>query len=258
MAGENKNPIFGIKTKAFYEKKWFLEFISAGPPAVAALVAAVKTSGEQGIPTWVAIAALLGFSWLLLTSIAKVMLAARQDAAEDDLRNHDGLRAALHVLHSTVSKAGGLESEEKDRCLRVTFHRVVPPLDNCDHIEQIVPYVGGGGNGSGRKFHIRSGITGRAIRDNAPYVMDRESDSFDEYKKQLITDWGYTEADARGFTSDRFSLMAIPVTSKGGQAVLGVIYLDCSKKKFFSSEIVKEAVLSGCVGVARYTGERYA
>lgn len=257
MAGANGNPIHGIKRKGFYERKWFLELLGAGPPAFAALVAAIKAYGDGSLPPWVFIGAVVALIWLCISSLIKVVVGRMQDQSEDDMRSHDGLRAALHVLHATVAKAGGLANEEKDECLRVTFHRVVPPLDSCDHIEQIVPYIGGTGNGMGRRFHIRSGVTGRAIRDKKPYLMDRESDSFDEYKAQLIADWGYTEADAKSFTSDRFSLMAVPVRSTGGQLVLGVVYLDCSRKNFFATEAVKEAVLSGCLGVTRYTGERY-
>lgn len=257
MTGKTKNPIFGIKRKRIYEKKWFIELLGAGPPAIAALVAAYKAYEDAALPAWVFGGALLAFIWLAIAAVVKILVAKTQDESDDEQRSHDGIRGALHVLHSAVAKAGGLSDEEKDRCLRVTFHRAVPPLDVCDDIEQIVSYVGGKANGVGRRFRVRSGITGRAIRDNAAYTMDRQSDSFDEYQRQLISDWGYTDADAKMFTSDRFSLMAVPVTSLGGQSVLGVVYLDCSRKNFFAQEAVQGVVLSCCAGVVRYTGERY-
>lgn len=257
MAGANGNPIHGIKRKGFYERKWFSELLSAGPPAIGACVASFKAYHEVSLPPWVFWGAVISFVWLFIASVVKVAVGVKQDKADDEARSHDGLRGALHVLHASVAKAGGLSNEEKDQCLRVTFHRVVPPLDDCDDIEQITPYVGGSWNGAGRKFRIRSGITGKAIRDNAVFTMDRQSESFEDYKRQLISDWGYTEADARTFTSDRFSLMAVPVTSTGGHAVLGVVYLDCRNKNFFASEAVQSAVLNGCAGIVRYTGERY-
>lgn len=255
MNKKSKNPIHGIKKRRFWERKWFLETVSAGPPFLAAAVAAVK-AGTEGLG-WIFVLAIASCAWLVVVGVVKVVHARRQDAAEDEARNHDGLLAALHVLHAAVAHAGKLDPEEKDRCLRVTFHRVVPPLDNSDKIEQIVPYVGGKHDGAGRTFHIRTGITGKAIRENSILIMDRQSDSFEDYQKQLISDWGYTPADAEKFTRDRFALMAVPVMDKAGHDVLGVVYLDCCNKNFFASEAVKSAVLSCCAGITSYTGERY-
>lgn len=255
MGKKLKNPIHGLKHKCFFERKWFSETVAAAPPFVAAAIAAFKTAADgMGWIFWLAIASCV---WLVGAGMLKVFLGKKQDAAEDEARSHDGLLAALHVLHATVAQAGKLTPEEKNRCLRVTFHRVVPPLDNSDKIEQIVPYVGGNHDGAGRTFYIRTGITGKAIRENSTLIMDRQSESFEDYKKQLISDWGYTQRDAEKFTSDRFSLMAVPVTDRDGQEVLGVVYLDCCNRNFFASEAVKIAVLSCCAGVARYTGERY-
>jgi len=87
--------------------------------------------------------------------------------------------------------------------------------------------------------------------------MDRQSDSYESYKQELIKHWHYTESDVRNITSDRYSAIAVPVQSKNGQDILGVVYLDCSEKNFFSPSAVSEAVVSGCTGIVRYTGERY-
>lgn len=255
MGASSKNPIYGLKRKCFYERKWFSETVAAAPPFIAAAIAAFKTDA-QNMP-WIFWLAVTSCAWLVVAGALKVYLGKKQDAAEDEARSHDGLRAALHVLHASVAQAGELAQDEKDKCLRVTFHRVVPPLGNSDKIEQIVPYVGGNHGGEGRTFHIRSGITGKAIRENALLIMDRRSDSFEDYKKQLISEWGYTQKDAEKFTSDRFSFMAVPVTDKDGQDVLGVVYLDCCNKNFFATDAVKTAVLNGCAGVVRYIGERY-
>jgi|GEM_PF-710972 len=256
MASKKKNPIHGLQKKGLLDRKWFPELIASGPAVLAAAAGAYKASTEPNLElvAWMLAA---GCVWLSIGSIIKVIHAKRQDSKEDDLRSHDGLVAALHVLHEVVAKAGGLPDDEKAKCLRATFHRVLPPLDETDHIEQIVPYVGGDGGGAGRKFPIRSGITGKAIREKAVFVMDRQSDSYESYKQELIKHWHYTESDVRNITSDRYSAIAVPVQSKNGQDILGVVYLDCSEKNFFSPSAVSEAVVSGCTGIVRYTGERY-
>jgi hypothetical protein len=253
---KKQNPIHGIKTRGFLEKKWPVEMVSNGPGVLASGMAAYKAAAEPGL-TWLAWVAGVVCVWTLGSSMLKVTLAKRQDAKDDELRNHDGLAAALHVLHAAVAGQAGLTSEEKDDCLRVTFHRVLPPLGESDHIEQIVPYVGGGGGGAGRKFPIRSGITGKAILQRAVFVMDRKSESYEDYKKELVSDWHYTDHDVKNITSDRFSAMAVPVKSSKGEEILGVVYLDAKGKNFFASNEMRDTVIKACSGIARYTGERY-
>lgn len=267
MAGKN-NPIHGLRKRAFYERKWLVEAIAAGPPFIAAAYAlyrAIETAsattpgGTAAAPANAVDPMILGGAclWLLAASVTKVLAAKAQDAKEDLSKGHDGILAALHVVHSAVSRVGKLETQEEKCSLRVTFHRVVPPLDSSEYIEHIVPYVGGKGGEPGRKFSVRSGITGCAIREKAVFVMSRSSDRYEEYVDELVRDWSYTEADAKQMTSDRYSAMAVPVRGRGGQDVLGVVYLDSSSKNFFAPNEMQQTVVAVCVGVADYIGERY-
>lgn len=256
MKSKKNNPIHGVKSKGLLDKKWFVELFSAGPVVVGGIVAALKAFDESKNPLIWQILFAICF-WLLAGSIIKIISAHRQDKKDDDLRSHDGLMAAMHVVHEMAARAGNLSAADKSKCLRATFHRVLPPLGESDHIEQIIDYVGGDANGVGRTFPIRSGITGAAIREDEVYVMERESESFDDYKRELIRDWHYTEKDARNATSDRYSAMAVPVKSKDGQTVLGVVYLDSNQKDFFSPQPVTDAVINGCAGITQYIGERY-
>ncbi|WP_431509849.1 hypothetical protein [Variovorax sp. DAIF25] len=250
----NKNPIHGFKKARWWQKKWFAETLSAVPAAAAAFVAAYKAKLDSGDEVfWILV---FGGCWLTLSLIFKVIHAKYQDDKEKEANSHDGLTAALWVLHESVARVAGLPEADFKK-LRVTFHRVVPPLNDTDKIEQVVNYVGGERNGAGRFFPIRSGITGSAIRTNEVLFMDRESENFNDYQRELIKEWHYTEKDAREATSDRFSAMAIPVKSRDGQKVLGVVYLDCDQKKFFANPQVAEAVMNGCGGITRYIGERY-
>ncbi len=87
--------------------------------------------------------------------------------------------------------------------------------------------------------------------------MERASENFIDYQRELIRTWHYTEKDAREATSDRFSAIAVPVQSKDRQRVLGVVYLDSDQREFFTPQKVSEAVMNGCSGISRYIGERY-
>lgn len=278
MTGK-KNPIHGLRKRAFYEHKWLVEAIAAGPPFVIAAYAAFKAQAASNAAATAAAAAdatgtasvagssgseagslILGSVclWLLVASIFKVLAAKAQDKKEDLARGHDGLLAALRVMHSVVARFGKLTTPDLEKSLRVTFHRVVPPLESSEYIEHIVPYVGGNGSesGPGRKFSIRSGITGCAIREKAVFVMSRQSEKYEDYVSELVRDWSYTEPDAKKMTSDRFSAMAVPVRGRG-QDVLGVVYLDSSSKDFFSSDEMQQTVVAACVGIANYIGDRY-
>jgi hypothetical protein len=266
MTGK-KNPIHGLRRRAFYERKWLVEAVAAGPPFIGATYTAYKAWYASNAPVdpGATIAATSGVdpiilggacAWLLLASVIKVLAAKAQDTKEDLAKGHDGLLATLHVVYSVVAHQGKLTTPEQRKSLRVTFHRVLPPLENSEHIEHIVPYVGGSGSEPGRKFSIRSGITGRAIREKAVFVMSRQNEKYEDYMDELVREWSYTEADAKKMTTDRFSAMAVPVRGRG-QDVLGVVYLDCSSKDFFASDEMQQAVVAACVGVTDYIGERY-
>ena len=253
--GGKKNPIHGHSTRPFYQSKLFIEAVSSVPPILGAAYAAFKANQSEDGQVGVVILVVVCL-WLVGVSVVKIINAKNGDSNDELVNGHDGILAALHVVHATVARVGRLETSQQKNTLRVTFHRVVPPLDTSEYIEQITPYVGGGGGGQGRKFSMRSGITGSAIREKQVFLMDRTTDKYEDYLSELIRDWSYIEADARKVTSDRYSAMAVPVQGRR-QDVLGVIYLDSSEKNFFASDEMQQAVIAACFGVTTYIGERY-
>lgn len=250
MAGHH-NPIHGLEQAHWYEKSWVHAVLAAVPSVIAGSLAAVDAYPNGRY-------LLLGLSgvWLLCGQFIVVLGALKKDKKEELDRSHDGLRACACVLHKAVLEALLRESEE-DPGLRVTIHRVVPPMNDPQYIEQVISYVGGGGDGEGRKFSIRSGITGCAIRELSPFVMDRQSASETEYRKELVSEWHYTEADAKRSSMDRFSGMAVPVKDSTGQKAVAVVYLDTSRKGAFSNGGIAQLVVDACGGVTAYVGARY-
>lgn len=244
----------GLDKASWARKKWFVELVSTAPPIIAAIVLAVRT-WETDLELGITLA--VGAVWLVLASALKVAHAREQDKDAALRQDHDGLLAAINVLQATTCQVCKLTAGGAlDPSLRVTIHRVVPPLDRPEMIEQIVPYVGGKGGGAGRKFSIRSGITGAAIRNKSVYTSSRVSTDEEAYVTELMAEWSYTEHDARAVSKDRHSSMAVPLSN--GQQVVGVVYLDSDKRDLFAKAEIQEAIIVACSGINRYVDERYA
>lgn len=249
------NHIPGTTKAGLLARKSFVETVSSGPPVLAASVTSWNIWG-----TTAGYLLAGGAFWLFLAAIVKVLHARTLDRATRLSEDHDGLLGSMHVLRSTVARRCGM-TEPADDKLRVTIHRVVPPdkdsksLVQATEIEQIVPYVGGEGGGQGRRFSIRSGVTGHAIRTGQPAAGSRMPGNELEYVKEQVSDWGYTHREAEALTRGRHSFMAVPIQNR--QAVVGVVYLDSSESSTFLSADVVEVILAACGGISRYVEERY-
>ena len=248
----------GIKSPRFYEKKWVVEVIAVVPPIVAGSVTAWQNIIDPDKETlgWILAACI---AWLIVASIVKVLNAQSQDKEQKQKHTHDGLRGALSVLYGSISSHLNFKQDELNTGkLRVTIHRVVPP-DEADRpsefLEQLIPYIGGKGGRIGRRFSIRSGIIGRAVREQAPFAFTRHNDDYEAFIRELVANWSYTEADARTLTSDRFSWMAVPIFGPN-YIVLAVVYLDSSERALFTKP-VQRLVISACHGIAIFIDERY-
>jgi hypothetical protein len=236
-------------------QKWLVEFIGSVPPLVVAVIAALRFIQDKQTETvgyWSAAAA----AWLFAASALKIAHARELDKDANAKRDHDGLRAAMLVLQSSAAAACGLDTANAKK-LRVTFHRVVPPLDKAEWIEQVVPYAGGDGGGEGRKFSVRSGITGRCIRMKSLYAMHRANADAAAYRKELEESWGYTHADAAAISTDVMSSLAVPVLDITSKHALGVIYFDSVEPNLFEPQDVQNAIFQACGGVTNYVSERY-
>jgi len=247
----------GIPRNGFLDKRWFVELASSGPPVIAAGGSAILAYS-----TMPAIGTVLGLGavWLMGASGLKVAHAQKQDQASSEHGSHEGLIGALHTLQQAVSHVCAIKVDQNED-LRVTVHRVLPPLANPERIEQIVPYVGGKGGGHGRTFSVRSGITGASIRRRTPLGASRTSDDEAAYREELKSSWSYTEKDARELSSDRQSFMAVPIA--GRYHVRGVVYLDSNKKDAFGTGTdtgmaIAISVVAFCSGVNNYCNTRYA
>lgn len=236
-------------------QKWLVELIGSFPPVIVAGIGVWQLAQNKAtisLGYWAAGAAV----WLVIASFFKIVQAMDVDRNANSKQDFDGLKAAMFVVHANVTRACGL-SQDQNADVRVTFHRVVPPLNDPHSIEQLVPYAGGEGGGEGRKFSVRSGITGKCIRRKEPYTMHRGNEEDTVYQQELMAEYGYTFSDVKKLSSDKKSCMAVPVLDASGKHALGVVYFDSVHSNQFVSPDVQDAIVVACGGVAKYVSERY-
>ena len=248
--------ISGLTSVKWYQKKWVGEVVSSVPPLVGACIAAYRLFLEPATVLFGYISAAAAV-WLLGASALKTAAAVRQDKKEHASYEHDGLRGAMHIVHAAVTQACGLSLQDGLKQIRVTFHRVVPPVDKAETYEQIINYVGRTSSGIGRKFNVRTGIVGKAIRKSDVYVAQRQNDDVKAFQDELISNWSYAVQDAKNASIDAMAWMAIPVTDVQGHDTVGVVYIDSTDRTAFTGEERRSAIVMACAGLTRYVGERY-
>ena len=140
--------------------------------------------------------------------------------------------------------------------MRLTIHTPVDGHDGTE-LEQVVDYVSIDSKlrkGAGRRFMQQCGILGKAYRTGEAHVAVREQESYEEYVKELVAKWNYSEVQARKLRSDGKSFMAVPL--KGSDGVEAVLYLDASKGNYFTPNR-QGLVGSACIGIALFIGRQY-
>lgn len=247
----------GRRRQRFYERKTAVELLAVVPPVLTAAVAAAINLRDPARRSlgWVLVAAIV---WLAVASAVKVLHALSQDREQKRREDYDGLRGALHVLYGLVSTRAGIGPQDHGR-LRTTIHRVVQPVakgEAAEELEQLLPYFGGPGNGPGRRFSIRSGVIGKAVRGKGAVAASRASEDYEQFLVELVRDWAYTEHDARQLSPDRRAWMAVPVFDPKGAVVAAVVYLDSYETGFFTPEL-RQVILEACSGIATYVHEVY-
>lgn len=245
----------GRRRQKFYEKKAVVEAFAIVPPIAMGLVTAAINIRDPGKRTfgWLLVAAIV---WLSIASVVKVLNAYAQDREQRERREYEGLLAALHVLRELVVTRAGVEDEAGR--LRATIHRIVPgagPGKAPEELEQLLPYLGGSGDGAGRRFSIRSGIIGKAVREKSAFAAARQSDDYNAFVTELVRDWSYTEEDARKLSADRRAWMAVPIFGSKS-AVVAAAFLDSNDTNFFTPE-VQQLIIDTCGGIASYVKEVY-
>ena len=245
----------GAASTSLLQKKWFIESVSVVPPIIASAVAVIINYPDPTKTSifWIFLVAMV---WLLVASVLRVFHAHHQDRKEVSQKNYEGLRGAMHVLYAMLSKHLQYDDGDSGK-LRITMHRVKyeEGKDEPIGLQQMLPYIGGSGGKAGRDFSINPGIIGHVARSREVRVASRVGDHA-AFVDDLVSNWFYTESEARTLTTDRKTWMAVPVLG-AHRKVLAVIYLDSAEQDAFS-QTVMELVLNGCIGIAAYISQYYS
>ncbi|OZI68528.1 hypothetical protein [Bordetella genomosp. 1] len=250
-------PIPSITPAPAWRRRWCVEVLTGLPPAILATLGAIRLWTDTEHPGWWLQGAMFVSFWMILACVFKVFLALRSDNDETPDRALDGIRAAMHVLHAATAQACGIAPGRVSQHLRVTFHRVVPPLEAPTHIEQVVNYVGGNRNGAGRTFSVSTGLTGAAVRTNQPHLLSSTAGSDEEHRRELVVTWGYTATQARERLPGRYSALAVPIGDGPGHLPIAVVYFDSDLRGLFDEPDAYQAIMALCDGVNHYIHERY-
>jgi hypothetical protein len=245
----------GAASASIFQKKWVIEILTVVFPIIAACVTVWNNYSDPD-KQWSNITLVAGIVWLIIASLARVVHAYHLDKKETKQNNYEGLLGAANVLYSTVSKHLQYDDGNSGK-LRITMHRVTFKNKKSEPVGlvQMIPYVGGKGGEAGRAFTINPGIIGHVARNGKVRVATRVGDDQAAFVSELMSNWFYTEAEARSLTSDRKTWMAVPILSKD-KNVLVVVYLDSTEREAFSDSVI-QIVINGCIGVASYISQHY-
>ena len=245
----------GAVSTSILQKKSFIEAVTVIPPIIAAIIVVMINYPDPAkrYIVWVSLSAVI---WLVISSVLRVLHARHQDNKEVSLKSYEGLFGAMHVLYAMLSKHLQYDVGDSGK-LRITMHRVKYELggDAPIGLQQMLPYIGGSGGKAGRDFSINPGIIGHVARSGEVRVASRVGDHA-AFVKDLVSNWFYTEAEAKTLTADRKTWMAVPVLG-ANKKVLVVIYLDSAEQDAFSQTVI-ELVVNGCIGIAAYISEHYS
>lgn len=246
-----------LKNVAWWVNDWPLELVAGVPVVGVMVVSAINyfwTPDKQRLG-W---AMVVATGWLIVATFIKTGRARYRDCERRQRESPMDLSGCIRVMHGMLKVATGIGDEK--RKLRITMYAVVQSNEGSgepETLEQILPYVGGDGGKPPRTYSIRSGIIGRAARTHQMHHATRQNLDEQNFVDEMVSNWGFSESEARNLSTDRQSWLAVPINGPDSNSTLGVVYLDSSDPKFFTDEVI-ELVIEGCAEIAKFVHERYA
>lgn len=231
--------------------RWWLEQPPLYDIVVALLAAVIGFSSAanyaaQGRHT---IAALVGIATvgILAANAVKQIIGIAGARKKESVHELEG---CLYTLHAALDP----DSTIPPVTLRLAIHVPVGA-----EMEQVTEYIGVPPRPGrrGRRFSANAGIIGKAFRENAVFVARRLNDDYEMYLQELVTDWNYTREQARQLDPAVMEWMAVPFYDSDRESVSAVLYLDASKRGFFTPER-QDLILSAVNGIAVFIGKRYS
>lgn len=227
--------------KRWLSSTWFYDVLLAIGTVVGAWVSAQFATSDKAADGIRVVGTVIA-----VVQILKAVVVSRAQHAKESVTD---LAACIYPLHSMLLVGDGSD------VLRVTIH---VPCDSGKNLEQVINYVGGGpraGHGSGRKFSTRAGAIGEAFRTGELSCGQWVGTDRERHVKDLVSQYGYSNKEARDLNPDCRAWAAMPITDTR-QQVQAVLYADSVDPEFFTDERL-EMIKYAAVGIAYYVGERY-
>lgn len=201
------------------------------------------SQGRTGAAWTVAIATVA----VCVLSVVKNGMGLAAARKKDSLHELEG---CLYTLHAVLDPASAVPPVT----LRLAVHVPVGDL-----LEQVTEYIGVTARQGriGRRFPSNAGIIGKAYRENEVIVGRRINDDYELYLQELIREWNYTPEQARELNPAAMEWMAVPFYDADHGHVDAILYLDASKRHFFTPAR-QEIVLQAVSGIAVFIGKRYS
>lgn len=244
----------GLIEPRWYDREWLVELLSGVPPLAALIWGAcdsfIVQRGGKGATLLIAGVLLTG------ASVLKVVRGRGRDQARKKAESPTDLLGCAHVIHKALCKYLKADSTQ----LRITIHRVfVEPHqgrdDEEEYFEQVIPYIGGDGNGPGRRWPTSVGIVGRVAREGCPIWALRQGQDKQHFIEELVHVWHYSKKAAKKLTDDRTGWIAVPIFDESPN-VVGVVYVDSIIKSHVNEDTCGFLV-ELAEGVAAFIRRRY-
>jgi len=228
----------------FSQSSTFDILIAAGASIVGFSAAANYASQER--TGWALVVAVATVA-ILVFSVVKNGLGLAQARKKGSTHELEG---CLHTLHAVLDPS----RSQPPVTLRLAVHVPVGEM-----FEQVTEYIGVNPRPGriGRRFPANAGIIGQAYRENEVLVARRVNDDYELYQQELIRDWNFTPDQARLLNPAAMEWMAVPFSDRDRGRVEAVLYLDASKRNFFTPSR-QELVLLAASGIAVFIGKRYS
>lgn len=119
-----------------------------------------------------------------------------------------------------------------------------------DCLIQITPYYPTGRFGSFRRcLNVAKGIVGMCYRTGQRQMQVVISNS--DYRKELISRWGFTTAEAAKISSDKRAFLALPIIRRD-ETVGAVVFLDAKSPSAFENVARVTILQRVCVAIAEW------
>jgi len=216
----------------------------AGAVSLIGFSSAANYAGQQRFKSAAMVAGATIAVWIFAT--VKHVLGLAEARRKESVHELEG---CLHTLHAVLEPS----SCNPPVTLRLAIHVPVGEM-----LEQVTEYIGVNPKQGriGRRFPANAGITGKAYRENVMLVGRRANDDYEMYLQELIKEWNYTPDQARQLNPAAMEWMAVPFHDVDRGRVDAVLYLDASKRDFFTPDR-QGLVLLAVSGIAVFIGKRY-